>query len=129
MERQTGCPKHGIAEIKKQLNDYVCVHDGKNGFCGYRLNKIETANYIQIKSEAALEKNKEHLAKSEMILNDQEVTKLQDGISLKQFKNNLEIKSWYLVDQFFEGRCAMDKAKMAILTLGLLIKEKQILKT
>lgn len=129
MERKTGCPKHGIAEIKKELNDYVCVHDDRNGICGYRLNKVETANYIQIKSEAQLEKNKEHLSKGEMILSDQKIQKLPEAISLKEFKTNLEIKSWYLVDQFFEGKCAMDKAKMAIFTLGLLIKEKQILKT
>lgn len=129
MERQTGCPKHGLAQIKRHLNDYVCTHDEGNGVCGYKLNKVETANYIQIQSESALEKNREFLAKSEIVLSGQKITKLPEGITLREFKNNLEIKSWYLVDQFFENNCKIDKAKMALLTLGLLIKEKQILRT
>ena len=129
MERQTGCPKHGLAHIKRNVNDYICMYDEKKGICGYTLNKLEVANYIQIQSESALEKNKEHLAKGEMILSGQKITKLPEGITLQQFKNNLEIKSWYLLDQFFENNCKIDKAKMALLTLGLLIKEKQLLRT
>jgi hypothetical protein len=129
MERQTGCPKHGLAEIKKNLNDYVCMHDEKNGICGYRLNKVETANYIQIKSEVQLEKSKEHLTKGELILSDQKLAELPEEITLREFKSNLEIKSWFLVDQFFEGKAHFEKAKVAILALGLLIKEKQLAKT
>lgn len=125
MERQTGCPKHGVAEIKKNLNDYICVYDEGKGICGYKLNKVETANYIQIKSEATLQMIKEHQDKTEIILNDNKLQKT-NPISLVEFKKNIEIKSWYLIDKYFETSREIEKAKMAVLTLNLLLKEKQL---
>lgn len=123
MDRQSGCPKHGDSQIKRKLNDYFCTHDTPDGICGYKLNKVEIANYTQIKSEESMKKLAE--IKEDDVLYDNKAT-LEGDITLPVFKKNIEIKSWYVVDQFLEKKMDVDRAKVAILALGLLIKEKTL---
>ena len=128
MIKVAGCPTHGHKHIKRLFNKYVCCYEYSSSSgehsCLYELTEAEKNNYIQYQSEQGMEERKQKEIVKREHKKLMEIPKLSgDVIGLM---DEVREYSWLSIKSYFTEELAdIDKVKIALLVLQVLVKERQ----